>query len=135
MNNSNTTNDILTQLAANPPKVIGGYKKSGWAVKTLEKISNDSIEIEPDGNITAKAILLATDQSYYPAFLTLDMKNGAKIIGVYLITDNKDTFGLIPFEIARDFIDKGEIELTPFRYRTLEKIDGDTFQQNWPDFS
>lgn len=135
MNNGNTPNDILNQLAANPPKVIGGYKKTGWAVKVLDKISNDTIETEPDGNITAKAILLAADESHYPAFLTLDMKSGAKIIGVYLIAENKELFNLIPFEIARDFIDKKDSELTPFRYRTLEKIDGDTFQKNWPDFS
>lgn len=135
MNNSNSNNDILNQLDAHPPKIIGGYKKPGWAVKTLEKISNESIEVEEDGTITAKAILLAADQTYYPAFLTLDMENGGKVIGAYLIAEDQETYHLIPFEMARVFIKKEENELTPFRYHTLEKIEGDIFQQNWPDFS
>ena len=135
MNNIKKESDIFIQLAANPPKVIGGYKKSGWAIKTLDKISNDSVEIEPDGNITAKTILLAADETYYPAFLTLDMGNQGKIVGVYLVAENKEEFNLIPFEIAKDFLNKEDVELTPFRYRTLEKIEGDNYQKKWPDFS
>lgn len=135
MKNMNNQNELIEQLAANPPKIIGGYKKSGWATKVLDKISNDSIEKENDGNITAKAILLAADETYYPAFLTLDMQNNGKILGAYFIAEDKEEFQLIPFEIAKEFISKGESELTPFRYRTLEKIEGDAFQTKWPDFS
>jgi hypothetical protein len=135
MNNSDHTNEVLSKLSANPPKIIGGYKKSGWAVKILGNITNESVEIEPDGTVTAKAVLLAADQTYYPAFLTLDIENGGKIIGSYLIAENKEEYILIPFEIARDFIHKKDSELTPFRYRTLEKIEGDVYQKNWPDFS
>jgi hypothetical protein len=135
MNNHKNQNDLLNQFAANPLKVIGGYKKPGWAMKILDKISNDSIEVEQDGNITAKAILLAADESYYPAFLTLDMQNNGKIIGAYLIAENKEEFNLIPFEIAKEYINKKETELTPFRYRTIEKIKEDKYQTKWPDFS
>jgi hypothetical protein len=135
MNNSNNTNDILSQLEAKPPKIIGGYKKPGWAVKTLDKISNDPTEAEEDGTITAKAVLLAADETYYPAFLTLDMKNGGKVIGAYLMAEDEENFNLIPFEMAKGFMKKKDEEITPFRYRTLVKLDGDLYQQNWPDFS
>jgi hypothetical protein len=135
MNNITNQNEFIQQLATNPPKIIGSYKKSGWAIKVLDKISNDSIEREPDGNITAKAILLAADDTYYPAFLTLDMRNNGEIMGAYFIAENKDEFQLIPFELAKEFIPKEDTELTPFRYRTLEKIEGDTYQTKWPDFS
>lgn len=135
MNNSNNTNDILSQVEAIAPKIIGGYKKAGWAVKTLDKISNDPTEVEDDGMITAKAVLHAADETYYPAFLTLDMKSGGKVIGAYLIAEDEENYNLIPFEIAKGFVQKKDEELTPFRYRTLVKIDGDVYQQNWPDFS
>jgi hypothetical protein len=135
MNNLDNSKEILNQLMANPPKIIGGYKKAGWAVKTLEKISNEPIEMESDGTVTAMAVLLAADQTYYPAFLTLDLKDSGKIVGVYLITENKEEYNLIPYEIAKEFVHKEELELIPFRYRTLEKIEGDIYQKNWPDFS
>ncbi|NRD77325.1 hypothetical protein HPT25_07410 [Bacillus sp. BRMEA1] len=135
MNNAENSSEVLTQLSAHPPKIIGGYKKPGWAVKTLEKISNESVEVEEDGTVTAKAVLLAADQTYYPAFLSLDKDSGRKIIGAYLIAEQDEEYILIPFEIAKDFLQKEESELTPFRYRTLEKIEGDLFQKNWPDFS
>lgn len=135
MENPNQLNELLNQLAANPPKIIGGYKKSGWAMKILDKIENDSVEFEPDGNITAKGILLAADETYYPAFLTLDMQSNGKVIGAYFITENTDEFQLLPFEIAKEYMEKEESSLTPFRYRTIEKIEGDIYQKNWPDFS
>ncbi|MFP5114347.1 hypothetical protein ACSU64_18465 [Bacillaceae bacterium C204] len=135
MKNSNNTDEILNQLESHPPKIIGGYKKPGWAIKTLDKISNEDIETEEDGNITAKAILLAADETYYPSFLTLDIQNGGQIIGVYLISENEETYNLIPFEYARGFINKEDSDLTPFKYRTLTQIEGDVVQKNWPDFS
>lgn len=135
MNNTINTNDILTQLEVKPPKIIGGYKKPGWAVKTLDKISNDPTEVENDGTVTAKAVLIAANETYYPAFLTLDMKNGGKVIGAYLIAEDEENYKLIPFEIAKTFMKKKDEELIPFRYRTLVKLDGDVYQQNWPDFS
>ncbi|WP_316570481.1 hypothetical protein [Neobacillus sp. YIM B06451] len=128
-------NELLEQLKENPPKIIGGYKKQGWAVKALDKISNDAIEIEEDGTVTAKAVLESSDLSYYPAFLNLDLKPKGQILGVYFIAENKDQYDLIPFELAKEFIDKPEGELLPFKYRTIEKIEGDEFQKNWPEFS
>lgn len=127
--------EILEQFKENPPKIIGGYKKQGWAVKALEKIENDAVEYEEDGTVTAKAVLESHDESYYPAFLHLDIKEQGQIIGAYFISETKDQFDLIPFEIAKEFIDKEEKDLIPFKYRTLEKIKGDEFQQNWPEFS
>ncbi|NHC38606.1 hypothetical protein G6549_01415 [Bacillus sp. MM2020_1] len=135
MNNANNTNDILSQLEAKPPKIIGGYKKPGWAVKTLDKISNDPTEVEDDGSVTAKAVLMAANETYYPAFLTLDMKEGGKVIGAYLIAEDEENYNLIPFEMAKGFMKKQDEELTPFRYRTLVKLDGDVYQQKWPDYS
>nr|WP_035322287.1 hypothetical protein [Peribacillus kribbensis] len=116
--------------------VIWGYKKAGWALKVLDKISNDSVEHEPDGSaVTAKAILEASDQTYYPAFLTLDLTNHGQIAGAYFISEKEDQFELLPFEVAKEFIKKDESELLPFRYRTLEQIEGDELQINWPDFT
>ncbi|MDP4085834.1 MAG: hypothetical protein Q8934_14605 [Bacillota bacterium] len=135
MSNPNNSNDLLNLIASNPPKIIGGYKKSGWAVKVLDKISNDPVEVEQDGNITAKAVLLAADETYYPSFLTLDMRHNGKVIGAYLIAESKDEFQLIPFEMAKEYMEKDESKLVPFRYRTIEKVDGDIYQKNWPDFS
>ncbi|PLT31040.1 hypothetical protein [Peribacillus deserti] len=136
MDNQNRNTDLIEQLKNNPPKIIGGYKKPGWALKVLEKISNDSVEHEPDGSsVTAKAILEASDQTYYPAFLTLDMSKKGQVAGAYFISEKNEEFELLPFEIAKEFIKKEEAELTPFKYRTLEQIEGDEIQTNWPDFS
>lgn len=134
MSEQDQTKDLLEQLKENPPKVIGGYKKQGWAVKVLENISNETIEFEEDGTVTAKSILLANDETYYPAFLTLDMENKGQVIGAYLISEEENQFILIPFEIAKDFLNKSDEELLPLKYRTLEKIEGDEIQQNWPEF-
>ncbi|WP_059171903.1 hypothetical protein [Bacillus sp. FJAT-27445] len=135
MGHLNGQNELLEQLKANPPKIIGGYKKQGWAVKVLDKIINDAVEKEEDGTISAKAVLESTDLSYYPAFLHLDPKSKGQILGVYLIAENKDQYDLIPFELAKEFIDKTEGDLLPFKYRTIEKIEGDEFQKYWPEFS
>jgi hypothetical protein len=126
---------IIEGFKQNPPKIIGGYKKQGWAVKVLEKIENENIEQEEDGTITAKAIVEASDETYYPTFLTIDIKSGGQIIGAYFISEKSDQFELIPFEIAKEFMNKEEKELLPFKYKSLEKIDGDNQQKNWPEFS
>ncbi|MCZ0757083.1 hypothetical protein [Anoxybacillus sp. J5B_2022] len=130
-----TNQDVWKQLQENPPKLIGGYKKQGWAVKILEKIVNDDVETEGDGLVTAKAVLEANDGTYYPAFLTLDLSKKGQIVGLYLIAENKEQFDLIPFELAKPFLHKPDNELLPFRYRTLVKIEGDEQQTNWPDFT
>ncbi|KXG08333.1 hypothetical protein AT864_03371 [Anoxybacillus sp. P3H1B] len=130
-----TNHDILKQLQENPPKLIGGYKKQGWAIKVLEKISNHDLEEEGNGLITAKAVLEAKDKTYYPAFLTLDILKKGMIVGLYFIAENKEQFDLIPFELAKRFLNKPENDLLPFRYRTLAKIEGDQQQTNWPDFT
>ncbi|WP_438940861.1 hypothetical protein [Cytobacillus oceanisediminis] len=37
MEQSKEMHDLLSQLQEKPPKIIGGYKRQGWAVKILEK--------------------------------------------------------------------------------------------------
>ena len=135
MTNTEETNDIITKLKENPPKILGGYKKQGWAVKALEKISNPDTEKEDGGLVTAKAVLKAHDETYYPAFLTLDTEKKGQIAGAYLISETEESFELIPFELALPYTKKEESELLPFNYRTLVEIDGDENQKNWPDFS
>ena len=135
MTNQEETNHLLQKLQENPPKIIGGYKKQGWAVKTLEKTSNPDVEEEENNMVTAKSVLKASDETYYPAFLTLNMENNGQIIGAYLISETEEEFELIPFELALPYTGKEESELLPFTYRTLVQIDGDQSQKNWPDFS
>lgn len=135
MNNQNQIDSLIENFKKHPPKIIGGYKKSGWALKVLEKISNEATETEMDGTITAKAILEAKDLTYYPAFLTIDKNKNGQILGAYLLSEKAEQFELLPFEMVKEFLGKPEEELTPFRYRTLEKIEGDKAQVNWPDFS
>ncbi|GAB6891169.1 hypothetical protein NSQ51_15080 [Geobacillus sp. FSL K6-0789] len=125
---------LLEQLRKNPPKLVGGYKKQGWAIKVLERIANPDVEDEGDGLVTAKAVLWAQDGTYYPAFLTIDLNQQGRVVGVYFIAENKEQFDLIPFEWAKEFLGKPEQAIIPFRYRTLSKIDGDQQQTNWPDF-
>ncbi|KFL15841.1 hypothetical protein GT94_13800 [Geobacillus stearothermophilus] len=126
---------LLEQLRKNPPKLVGGYKKQGWAIKVLERIANPDVEDEGDGRVTAKAVLRAQDGTYYPAFLTIDLHQQGRVVGVYFIAENKEQFDLIPFEWAKEFLGKPEQAIIPFRYRTLSKIDGDKQQTHWPDFS
>ena len=63
------------------------------------------------------------------------MDNNGQIVGAYFISEQAVQFELIPYELAHSFTNKSESELIPFKYRTLEKIDGDVTQVNWPDFS
>jgi hypothetical protein len=135
MTNQEEMNTLLNRLQENPPKIIGGYKKQGWAVKVLEKISNSDVEEEENNLITTKAVLKAKDETYYPAFLTLNMESHGKVSGAYLISESEEEFELIPFELALPYTKKEESELLPFNYRTLVKIDGDQSQKNWPEFS
>ena len=135
MDQQNQIDSLVENFKKHPPKIIGGYKKPGWALKVLDKTSNDSTEIEPDGTITAKAILEAKDLTYYPAFLTIDTSKKGQIVGAYLLSEKAEQFELLPFELAKDFVGKAESELTPFRYRTLDQIEGDEAQVNWPKFS
>ncbi|WML46119.1 hypothetical protein [Neobacillus sp. PS3-40] len=127
--------ELLKQFEQSPPKIIGGYKKQGWAIKVLDKTGNEAVEVEEDGTVTAKAVLESSDNSYYPAFIHIDVKQKGQIVGVYFISEKKDQFDLIPFELAKEFIEKEEKDLIPFKYRTLEKIENDEFQKNWPEFS
>lgn len=127
--------ELEKKLQENPPKIIGGYKKPGWAIKVLDKIENANLEQEEDGTVTAKAILEAVDQTYYPSFLTIDPNEQGKIVGVYFISENEEAFDLIPLEAAQKFIEKTVEQLLPFKYKTLEKHANDQYQLNWPDFS
>lgn len=135
MTKSNELSKIIEELKDNPPKIIGGYKKQGWATKILDKISNDTITVEEDQTITAMAVIKSNDNSFYPAFLHLDQQKGAQILGVYFIAENEEQFDLIPFEVAKEFLNKPDKDLLPLKYRTLEKINGDQYQKNWPNFS
>jgi hypothetical protein len=126
---------VRKQFEKEPPKIIGGYKRQGWAQKALEKTENSDLEKEPKGFVTAKAILEAKDGSYYPAFLLIDTKKSGRIKDAFFLSETDDQFNLIPLELALDYIGKDKEELMPFRYRTLAKIKGDQFQKNWPDFS
>ena len=130
MNIQEQTNNLLEKLQENPPKIIGGYKKQGWAVKALDKISNPAVEEEENNMVTAKAVLKAKDETFYPAFLTLNMAENGQIVGAYFISEQEEQFELIPYEMAHPFTNKSESDLIPFKYRTLEKIDGDT-QFKW----
>ena len=132
---SNDMEQVRKQLEKAPPKIIGGYKKQGWAQKALDKTENDDIEKEKKGFITAKAILEANDGSYYPAFLLIDTKKSGKIKDAFFLSEVQEQFNLIPLELALEFINKEPSDLIPFRYRTLGKVKGDQFQKNWPDFS
>jgi hypothetical protein len=120
-------------LIEGTPKIIGDYKKQGWAKKVLEKIDNPSVEKEEDGVVSAKAVLLSDEGTYYPAFLSISIKDEGKIMGVYFISEDKEAYSLIPFELTSNSLDHSK--LLPFKYRTLEKIEGDHQQINWPDFS
>ncbi len=135
MAKSNEQNDILGYLEEHPPKIIGGYKRQAWAAKVLDKISNDPLEVEEDGTLTATAILEAKDMTYYPAFLSIDTSKKGQVVGVYLIFEEQEQYNLIPLELAQDFIPGADKILTPFRYRTIGKIENDAYQMNWPDFS
>src|SRR6476646_7794664 len=108
MNIKEQTSNLLEKLKENPPKIIGGYKKQGWAVKALEKISNPAVEEEENNLVTAKAVLKANDETFYPAFLTLNMANRGQIVGAYFISEKEDQFELIPYEAAQPFTNKSE---------------------------
>ncbi|MFT4414451.1 hypothetical protein ACLM5H_11380 [Fredinandcohnia humi] len=127
--------EVEKTLKDNPPKIIGDYKKQGWALKALEKTSNEDIEKEANGKVTAKAVLEAKDGTYYPAFLLLDIKKSGKIIDCFFLAESNDHFDLIPLQLAQEFFGKDSSEVMPFKYRTLAQIKGDRFQTNWPDFS
>lgn len=131
----NNIEQIKQQLRENPPKIIGGYKRQVWAQKALDKTANENIEKEPNGFVTAKAILEANDGSFYPAFLLIDIKKNGKIKDAFFLSEDKDQYDLIPLELAMEVVDKEPNQLLPFKYRTLEKIKGDMYQKNWPDFS
>ncbi|WP_163099349.1 hypothetical protein [Peribacillus alkalitolerans] len=134
MGNQADLKEIIENLQQNPPKFIGGYKKQGWAIKALEKISDEEVEESTD-NVTVKGILEAKDGSFYPAFLTLDLTQKGLVSGIYLLAEDEDQFNLIPFEIAKEVMDKSEGDLIPFKYRTMEPVAGDEYQKNWPDFT
>ena len=127
--------DLKEQLENKPPKIIGGYKRQAWAQKVLDKTDNHSVETDSDGMITAKGILKAKDDTFYPAFIMLDSKQNGMIQNAYFLSETKDHFDLIPLDLALPYMNKDAEDLIPFRYKTMEKIDNDYFQVNWPDFT
>ncbi|QOR66302.1 hypothetical protein IM538_21470 [Cytobacillus suaedae] len=133
--NNSQINEVKNTLEENPPTIIGGYKRQGWAVKALDKTSNADIEVEKGGLVTAKAILEAKDGTFYPAFLSINTKKKGQIVDAFFLSETEDQFNLIPLQLAQEYIGKEPTDLMPFKYKTLEKIEGDQYQVNWPDFS
>ena len=65
--------------------------------------------------------------------MRINMKENGKVVGAYMIQEEEDSFSLLPLEIL---LEEPEMqEMLPFKYRTLEKIEGDSLQVNWPEFS
>lgn len=115
------------------PKVIGYYKRQVWAVKVFEKIDQENIIADGENIVLASSVIRTSNDLYFPAFIQINTKENGKLVGAYLIVEGTESFGLYPLETALEKLDMNE--LLPFKYRTLEKIDGDQLQINWPDFS
>lgn len=117
----------------NTPKVIGYYKRQAWALKVFEKIDQDNLVSDGKNVVLATSIIQSNNDLFFPAFIRVNTKEKGKVEGAYLIIEEDDSFQLLPLERALEELNMNE--LIPFKYRTLEQIDGDEFQVNWPDFS
>lgn len=115
------------------PKVIGYYKRQAWALKVFEKIDQDNVVQDGKNVILASSIIQSKNDLYFPAFIRINIKEKGQVAGAYLIIEDDDSFQLYPLENAMEKLEMDE--LLPFKYRTLEQIDGDEFQVNWPEFS
>lgn len=120
-------------IVGNAQKVIGFYKRQAWAAKVFEKIEQDSIVQDGKDIVLASSIIQSNNNLYFPAFMRINMKENGKVVGAYMIQEEEDSFSLLPLEIL---LEEPEMqEILPFKYRTLEKIEGDSLQVNWPEFS
>lgn len=120
-------------VEANAQKIIGYYKRQAWALKVFDKIEQDSIVEDGKNVILASSVIQSNNDLFFPAFIRINTKENGKVVGAYLIIEEEDSFQLLPLERALEEFELDE--LVPFKYRTLEKIDGDQFQVNWPEFS
>ncbi|TQR21353.1 hypothetical protein [Psychrobacillus vulpis] len=115
------------------PKVIGYYKRQAWALKVFDKIDQDNVVSDGKDIILASSIIQSNNELFFPAFIRINTKEKGKVVGAYLIIEEDDNFQLLPLEKAMEEMQLDE--LLPFKYRTLEQIDGDEVQVNWPNFS
>ncbi|TQR05149.1 hypothetical protein [Psychrobacillus soli] len=120
-------------MEENTPKVIGYYKRQAWAVKVFDKIDQDNIVEDGKDVVLASSIIQSSNDLFFPAFIRINTKENGKVAGAYLIIEEDDSFQLLPLERALEELQLDE--LVPFKYRTLEKIEGDEYQVNWPEFS
>ncbi|MER2262226.1 MAG: hypothetical protein ABS934_09420 [Psychrobacillus sp.] len=120
-------------LVGNTQKVIGFYKRQAWAAKVFEKIEQENIVQDGKDVVLASSIIQSNNNLYFPAFMRINIKENGRVVGAYMIQEEDDTFNLLPLEIL---LEEPEMqEMLPFKYRTVEKIEGDTIQVNWPEFS
>lgn len=120
-------------IVGNTQKVIGFYKRQAWAAKVFEKIEQDSIVQDGKNVVLASSIIQTNNNLYFPAFMRINIKENGKVVGAYMIQEENENFNLLPLELL---LEEPEMkEMLPFKYRTLEKIEGDSLQVNWPEFS
>ena len=120
-------------LEVKTQNIIGFYKRQAWAAKVFEKIEQDAIVQDGKDVVLASSIIQSNNNLYFPAFMRIDLKENGKVVGAYMIVEEDESFNLLPLEILLEEPDMQE--LLPLKYRTLEKIEGDSFQVNWPEFS
>ncbi|MGP4078990.1 hypothetical protein ACTWQL_03680 [Pseudalkalibacillus sp. R45] len=109
----NKDEKLLSELKENPPKIIGKYKKKGWAINLIKKVELSDTKDEK----LVKGLLQANDDTYYPAVLGL---SGSEVVGIYFVSEEKEYFQLIPQQIALEFLGN---DLLPFKYWTLEEVE------------
>ncbi|QGM31068.1 hypothetical protein GI482_12015 [Bacillus sp. N3536] len=131
MTSEEKSNENKTEESAQ--KVIGFYKRQAWAAKVFEKIEQENIVEDGNGIVLVSSIIQSSNNLYFPAFMRINLKENGKVVGAYMIMEEDDSFKLLPLEIL---LEEPEMEgLLPLKYRTIEKIEGDTYQVNWPEFS
>ena len=127
------TKNFNASVEANAQKITGYYKRQAWALKVFDKIEQDNIVEDGKNVILASSVIQSNNDLFFPAFIRINTKENGKVVGAYLILEEEESFQLLPLERALEEFKLDE--LIPFKYRTLEKIDGDQYQVNWPEFS
>lgn len=127
------TKNFNASIEANAQKIIGYYKRQAWALKVFDKIEQDNIVEDGNNVILASSVIQSNNDLFFPAFIRINTEENGKVVGAYLILEEEDSFQLLPLERALEEFKLDE--LIPFKYRTIEKIDGDQYQVNWPEFS
>ncbi|MEK4244692.1 hypothetical protein MKZ20_05020 [Psychrobacillus sp. FSL K6-2684] len=127
------SNENNEKTEGNAQKVIGFYKRQAWAAKVFEKIEQENIVEDGKNIVLVSSIIQSSNNLYFPAFMRINLKENGRVAGAYMIMEEDDSFKLLPLEIL---LEEPEMEeLLPLKYRTIEKIEGDTYQVNWPEFS